>query len=143
LYLSDPATKRREYPEVSFGVIQGIVLGLMGVEVLPGTRTVTTLYRSNSTGNAALESLPILGTTITVKHMGRTQSQVINTGSQPFLWRAMFTGKISKVKIRDRILALQHQTDKWGHIVSYTDITLAPGESATASLMIKPASYHF
>ncbi|WP_431213981.1 hypothetical protein ACQ86N_03575 [Puia sp. P3] len=45
LYLADPSTGRREYPEVSFGVVQGIVLGLMGVDPLPGTRTVTTLHR--------------------------------------------------------------------------------------------------
>lgn len=39
LYLSDPATIRREYPEVSFGVIEGVVQWLMGVtpDALSGT----------------------------------------------------------------------------------------------------------
>jgi hypothetical protein len=32
LHLTDPSTKRREYPEVSFGVVQAIVQGLMGIE---------------------------------------------------------------------------------------------------------------
>jgi hypothetical protein len=32
LLLTNPETKRREYPEVSYGVILGFASGLMGIE---------------------------------------------------------------------------------------------------------------
>ena len=46
LHLADAATERRDYPEVSYGVVEGVVQGLMGVSVQPGTHKIETLYRS-------------------------------------------------------------------------------------------------
>lgn len=43
LHLSDPATKRREYPEVSFGIIEGIIQGLMGIDPDASSGTIRTL----------------------------------------------------------------------------------------------------
>lgn len=157
LYLSDPSTERREYPEVSFGVVQGIVLGLMGVDPLAGTRTVATLYRGASSSHGAsssriadpaspdeswLEDLPILGTTLTIKHTGTTQSTVTNTGSRPIIWRATFAGSHTRATIGTHAgttsgarstagthtVTLKHQKDKWGHVLSYIDVPVGSGQ---------------
>jgi hypothetical protein len=112
LYLADPATSRREYPEVSFGVVQGVVLGLMGVDVVAGMRTVKTLFRGamsgkggdgvgggGKAGGAWLEDLPVFGTRLSVRHSGVARSVVSNTGSRGIVWRAEFVGNHSRARV--------------------------------------------
>ncbi|HVU58958.1 MAG TPA: hypothetical protein VHD83_28045 [Puia sp.] len=131
LYLTDPSTERREYPEVSFGVVQGVVMGLMGVEVIPGTRIVSTLHRQRGGVEDWLEELPVLGTVLSVRHVGVTRSMVSNTGRRGIVWRAEFAGAFARVRIDKRTLALRQKKDKWGHVISYVDIPLGPGGKAT------------
>ncbi len=134
LYLADPHTQRREYPEVSFGVVEGIVMGLMGVDVLPGTRTLSTFYRSpgggspgRGGGSAWLRDLPILGTKISVRHLGPKKSVLSNTGARAVVWRAEFSGIHTSATVGGRAMQMQQQQDKWGHIVSYIEIPMAAG----------------
>lgn len=133
LYLADPSTDRREYPEVSFGVVQGVVMGLMGVEVIPGTRTVSTLYRRRHGGEAWLKDVPVLGTTLMVQHMGGMRSIVSNTGRRAIVWRAEFAGAFAKARVGAKTMMLRQRKDKWGHIISYVDVPLNPGEKVEAS----------
>lgn len=128
LYLSDPTTARREYPEVSFGVVQGVVLGYMGVDVIPGTRIVTTLYRGD--GSAWVKDLPVLGTTLSIRHNTSKESSVANTGRRSIVWRATFNGAWSTAEINRKKAALRRQTDKWGRVTSYVDVPLTPGRQA-------------
>jgi len=136
LYLADPSTERREYPEVSFGVVQGVVMGLMGVEVMPGTRTVSTLYRG--AGEAWLKDIPVLGTTLMIRHIGAGCSLISNTGRRGIVWRASFAGTFSKALVGRRTMALRQKKDKWGHVVSYVDIPVGPGERVEASTTQAP-----
>jgi hypothetical protein len=101
LYVSDPHTQRREYPEVSFGVVEAVVMGLMGVDMVPGTRTVCTLYRGS--GGAWLADLPVLGTKISVKHMGPKKSALTNMGERSLVWRAGFSGKHTSATVGGRV----------------------------------------
>ena len=135
LYLADPTTERREYPEVSFGVVQAIVLGLMGVDPIPGTRTVTTLYRHRGSGSAWLEDLPILGTTLTVRHLSPQKTTVTNTGRQRLVWRAQFSGLFPSAQVGGRKVPMHRFIDKWGRVISYVDVPLDAGRkmSVTAS----------
>lgn len=127
LYLSDPGTVRREYPEVAFGVVQGIVLGLMGVDVVPGTRTVTSLYRSSRTGAAWVKSLPILGTTIEVRHTGNKKSSLSNTGSRDIVWRAEFAGLHRQATVGGRVQRLKQEQTRRGQVISYVDVPVMAG----------------
>jgi hypothetical protein len=127
LYLSDPTTSRREYPEVSYGVVQGIVLGLMGIEVLPGTRTVRSLYRTRSGDDAWVEDLPVLGTTIAVKHVNRTKSTLSNTGARGIVWRATFAGAYGHAVVGSRRAPMRQERTPMGGLVSYVDVPVAPG----------------
>jgi ABC-type sugar transport system ATPase subunit len=85
LFLSSPTTARRMYPEVSFGVIEGIVQGLMGVEADARSQTITTLYRSTKNGSASLKKVPVLGTTISITHQNAKSSIVQNNGNKYFI----------------------------------------------------------
>jgi Right handed beta helix region len=128
LYLADPATARREYPEVSFGVVQAVVLGLMGVDVLPGTHTVTTLYRHRGSGDAWLSELPVLGTTLTVRHVSSFETAVANTGARRVVWRAQFSGSFASARVGGKMMPMQRIFDKWGRSISYVDVPLNAGE---------------
>lgn len=132
LFCADPHTARREYPEVSFGVVQGVVLGLMGVEPVPGTRVVKTLYRHRGADSARLTDLPILGTTISVKHISPQESVVANTGARALVWRAEFSGSFAVARVGRRTMAMHRTRDKWGRVISYVDVPLKPGEQKTA-----------
>ena len=114
LRLASPSTQRREYPEVSYGMVEAVVQGLMGVDVDARTRTVSTLYRSAGPGRSQLVNLPVLNTTIILTHFGPGRSSIVNTGKYPFRWRAQFK-------------------NNQGLLISH-EMTVAPGQKKTVAL---------
>jgi hypothetical protein len=115
LRLASPSTQRREYPEVSYGMVEAIVQGLMGVEVDARTRTVSTCYRSSDAASAQLVDLPVLNTTITLTHYGSGRSSIVNTGRHSFRWKA-------KLK------------NGQGREISFKEVTVAPGQKINVQL---------
>jgi hypothetical protein len=105
LHLADPATKRREYPEVSFGVVEAVVQGFMGVEADARKRTVYTRYRGS--GRSELKNLPVLNTTIDLIHYGHGRSLLKNTGKYPIRWR--------------------DEKETGGRVVAFKEVEIAPG----------------
>jgi hypothetical protein len=61
LHLTDPSTPRREYPEVSYGVLGAFVQGLMGIEPDARARLVATLYRGSSPHDGSPQGSSPLG----------------------------------------------------------------------------------
>ncbi|MGN6511023.1 MAG: hypothetical protein ACTHLD_16275, partial [Chitinophaga sp.] len=133
LHLSDPGTKRREYPEVSFGVLEGIVQGLMGVDGDARYNRVSTLYRGNAKDSMTLEQAPVLGILLSVGH-AQNRSWVKNEGEKPVVWRAKFMGAHPVVRSGGRAYRTKQERDRRGRAVSYADIKLAPGAQVTATV---------
>jgi len=90
LHLTNPTTSRREYPEVSFGVVKGFVEGLMGVEADARFNQVTTLYRGKKETIVELKDLPVLSTSISIKHEGNKVTTLTNNGKKKILWQPKF-----------------------------------------------------
>lgn len=134
LFLADPTTKRREYPEVSFGVVQGVVLGYMGMDVVPGTKVVKTLFRGS--GSAWLTGVPVLGTTLSIRHDSPTGSTITNRGGKTVVWRAAFAGAYARALTGGRSVSMQHITDKWGRVMSYVDVAAPPGKRVTVAAVV-------
>jgi hypothetical protein len=128
LYLSNPSTARREYPEVSFGVIEGIVQGLMGVTPDASRGTISTIYKSNGTGNAAIHQLPLLRTTIDISHVSKQQSTMMNTGRKAFKWKAMFYGNYKWAYANGNLLSVKKETDPQQKEISIVETTVKPGQ---------------
>jgi hypothetical protein len=154
LRLANPSTQRREYPEVSYGLIEAVVQGLMGVDVNAITRTVSTLYRSAGPVRSQLIHLPVLNTTLTLTHFSPARSAVINTGTHPFKWRARFAGDFAKAFVDKDMPGgktasssgqppvagqtsrkLKKGTDRQGQVISWLELEVAPGEEI--SLKVK------
>ena len=128
LYLSDPSTARREYPEVSFGVIEGIVQGLMGITPDASTGAVSTAYQSNGSGNAQINHLSLLHTTIDVAHMNKQQSAISNTGTRSLKWKAIFFGTYKRAYANGKLIAIKKGTDPQQRTIAIVETIVKPGQ---------------
>jgi hypothetical protein len=135
LHLADPGTKRREYPEVSYGIVEAVVQGYMGVEGNAADGSVSTLYRAAEKGESQLSGLPVLNTTLTITHSGPKKSAVRNTGKFPVRWKAMFNGECKIAHVGKKVSGKMHQEkDEQGRILSWLAVTVAPGEEVEVSV---------
>ena len=128
LYLSDKNTERREYPEVSFGVIEGIVQGMMGITPNARSQSITTIYKTTGNGHAAISNLPLLGTMINVVHQGTKQSSLNNTGKLQIDWKSMCYGDYKLAYANGKQVPVKHATDSWGKHISLAEVTVKPGQ---------------
>lgn len=132
LYLSNPNTKRREYPEVSYGVLQGIVLGYMGIEPDACNLTLSTCFRGKHETIAELNSLPILQTTIDLKYNGYKSTTIANTGKSAFFWKAVFPGRHASIYIKSKAVSSKIEYTMNNNVCSFSVIKVKPGERVTA-----------
>jgi hypothetical protein len=134
LYLSDPHTPRREYPEVSFGVVEAVVMGLMGIGAEPESRTVSSLYHSRGGGYAWLEDLPLLGTAISIRHTGQRKSVLSNRGARSIVWKAEFAGVHTRAMVGGRAIPMNQERNRWGDTISFVEVPVVAGGQAVVAL---------
>jgi hypothetical protein len=134
LRLADPSTKRREYPEVSYGVIEAVVQGLMGVEGNAADGSVSTLYRGGA-GESTLAGVPVLNTMLTIRHFGSGRSSMRNEGGHAIKWKACFAGDYKEAILRKKIIQkINKEKDDQGRIRSWVEVEVAPGEEVEVSV---------
>lgn len=132
LALSDPNTKRREYPEVSFAVVGAMVNGLMGIEPSANEGGVATLSRlTDQVAWAQLRHLPIHGCRIDVRHDGRTETTLSNRSNEPVIWSARFYGSAGELRADGRSVPVHCGADPAGRPYLWTTVRVAPSRSVT------------
>jgi hypothetical protein len=134
LYLSDKTTLRREYPEVSFGVIEGIVQGLMGIAPDARRGSISTVYKSSTEDHAAIHNLPVLHTVVDISHLNNHQSTMNNKGGRPLKWKAMFNGSFLHAYVNHRVVAIKKTTDPQGKTMSFVETTVGPKQQVKISM---------
>lgn len=133
LHLSDPGTERREYPEVSFGVLEGIVQGLMGIDADAYHNRISTLFAAGNSDTLAIENVPVLKGHISARQ-DATSCTLHNGTPMSFTWRVKFQGVHKFIFAgRKKIKTLQ-ETDRRGNIISFADIQLRPGVKMQATV---------
>ncbi|HKO80115.1 MAG TPA: hypothetical protein VJU78_06965 [Chitinophagaceae bacterium] len=135
LHLTDPSTERREYPEVSFGVIKGFVEGLMGIDPDARFNRVSTLYRSSKETTSTIDNVPLLKTFISVTHNGPKQSSLTNAGKKAVIWRAKFPGDHISIYVNKKPAKVRKERDWLGNIISFTDVIVEPGKVININVM--------
>ncbi len=125
--LCDPMLKRREYPEVSFGVIAAFVRGLMGIRP-EADGSIRTLCGRDT--HLKLEHLPIRGTHITVTHNGSAQTVLQNEGNTAIRWQACFSGERHKLRINGEIVESTRASDSAGNPLHYATVEIKGGTLA-------------
>jgi len=132
LYLSDPGTRRREYPEVSFAAIGAIVGGLMGVEPSETRGRIATLGRlTDATAWAKVSNLPVHDNVIDVRHNGADETVLTNRSGGPITWIARFYDPADQLTLNGTPLEMRGDTDRVGRPVVWAQTTVAPGETKT------------
>ena len=133
--LSDVNTKRRDYPEVSYGVIEGIVSGMMGVQPFAPENSIETCSRLLSGEQwAEIKNVPVLGTKISVRHEGTNKSVLTNNGKVEIIWKAIFAGKHETIIVNGSEKQAMLKTDRLGNTFSFINIPVKIGTTITAAL---------
>jgi hypothetical protein len=129
--LTDTATRRREYPEVSYGVILGFTTGLMGIQPDARFNRVQTIYKTGTIATSSINNVPLLGTMISVTHSLK-KTGFSNTGKQPVIWRAAFYGLHDKIMVDGKIRKTTAGKDEAGNSFSYVDVKVNGGKLIAA-----------
>ncbi len=134
LYLCDPSTKRREYPEVSFAVIGALTRGLMGIEPDARDGSVATLPRlPDDLTRAEMRNVPVLKTVVSVVHEGTERTRLRNGGPAPLIWKASFRGRRDFLIVDGRREACAVERGEDGGERSYVRLAVAPGRTIEAA----------
>ncbi|TKK70353.1 hypothetical protein FC093_06295 [Ilyomonas limi] len=134
LHLTNPATKRREYPEVSYGVIKGFTEGLMGIEADARINRISTYYRNATADTCELNNVPVCGTMINLTHSGKKKSLLSNNGQKTITWRAVFQGSHKLIYINKKPLKATLGKDWLGNTFSFADVMVHPVQQAEAEV---------
>lgn len=130
-----PTMKRSDYPEVSYGALEGIVCGSMGLVASAADRTFATCHRPADPSTCSVaEGLRFNGGNLTVAHNGVKSSRLVNNTSLPLRWIASFVGKGRVVDVDGHELPTFVSTDIAGNLITTVSLTVAPGASAEATI---------
>jgi hypothetical protein len=134
--LSAPAKPRREYPEVSYGVIAAIVSGAMGIEPAhPGEAFDLQTLAQPMTENddLSLRSLRIKGNVIGVAHSGDATTSLTNMEGPPIRWKAMFQGADQELVVNGKRVRAEHGPTADGMQASWAIVNVPAGGASIVS----------
>jgi hypothetical protein len=132
--LCSPQNKRRDYPEISFTVMEHVVRGLLGVEPDAVTGKVSTLSRLESLSDwVELSNLNALGQRMMLTHNGQVSSSLTNQGTQTILWQPAFYGSYPVIYING-IPKVTTQGRRDGREVSFVNVSVPAGAMRSASI---------
>lgn len=129
-----PTMDRSDYPEVSYGAMEGIVVGMAGIQVNAGKKQVRTLSRLTSeTEWINLQNLPAMGGTISVRHDRTNKTIFKNHIDKAVMWKAVFSGRHTTISCNGKLLSASTETDVLGNVYSYVELKVKPGKQVVAS----------
>ncbi len=131
-YIIDQPDK--EYPEISFTMVGDIVQHMMGFDPdIPSGRFATVPRLPRDVKTLGASSVPLGAHTVDIMHVGVSSTTVTHTsGPVALTWEAQFYGKHPMILVNGQETPSQNKKLN-GVTVSYVDVILPVGESATAS----------
>ncbi|ULB33285.1 MULTISPECIES: hypothetical protein [Proteiniphilum] len=120
---------RKEYPEASFGLIEGITVGLMGIQPKASMNIIQTLPQLISNEQwAEISNLSIFSSLVNIRHEGNYKSIFVNNSEKNLNWRASFYGEYDKIYLNGKECSPKYAVDVMGNIYSYIDTEVKHGE---------------
>lgn len=124
--------KRRDYPEISFTVIEHVSRGLMGIDVNPNyIETMSRLEKDQKW--ASVDGVSIKGTMVGVKHFGKKKTIVENQGQKKLDFKIKFEGKHNCIEVNEQNLNATTEVEK-GKTISYVLVSIEPSEKIEAEV---------
>lgn len=119
---------RSDYPEVSYGMIEGIISGTMGIVPSAMKKEVVTLPKlSNEKDYLQIENLPMLKGTISVRHNGNRATTFTNNTSDELTWQSAYLGEYDHIIVNGKKQKANIRKDIMGNKVSYVKIKVPVG----------------
>lgn len=129
-----PKMKRSEYPEVSFGVVEGIVCGAMGIRPSFSKKQIATCSRlKDAAGRSAIRNVPMFGGYISVAHNNLT-TQIENNTDEDLMWEAAFMGEHPQITVGGKSYDAIVDRDANGNACSRCLVPLPAHKSAVAEV---------
>ncbi len=125
-----PTTNRSEYPEVSYGIVEGIVCGAMGLSASASDGKVTSLSRV-ADDFCDIKNVPVFNGYISLRHEGMNLSKISNDTDTDLIWVASFQGKHDTLECDGQNLTTTISTDVKGNTISSAEIKLPKGAKKT------------
>jgi len=121
---------RRNYPEISFTVIEHITRGLMGIDVNQNRiETISRLAQNQKW--ASVDGIPVIGSVIGVKHKGKNKTIFENLGDKKIVWKVKFEGNYNMIEVNN-IKISTFKENEYGKHISYAIVSVEPNEKITA-----------
>ncbi len=128
---------RREYPEVSYAVVEALLEGIMGVNSDAVTHSVMTFPRMTAaTVHIGFENIPIFDGMVNVTHFGAYKTMFENRTSLPINWKATFPSGRSIVTIKGVELQARIGVTATGKEICQIEYSVEPGEKITAKVLL-------
>jgi hypothetical protein len=140
LDLSSPSKPRRDYPEVSYGVIAGIVSGAMGIEPARAGDAfdVQTLAQPIAKSEKMLlRALRIKGNQIDIEHTGISATRFVNREGAALRWKATFLGAERNLSVDGKQVRAESGASVNGLYASWTVVTVPACSSVTVSRVVQ------
>lgn len=124
--------ERRDYPEVSSGLLEGIVCGVAGVQANAAEQTLATCPQLPApTEWLALENIPVFSGSISLIHYNNRKTALVNKTGEAFVWRACFPGEWELILLDGEPLAVRQGSDALGNRYSYAEVECPKGVTLT------------
>ena len=134
LAMTDSTVRRRDYPEVSYSVIDAVVEGLMGVALnAPEAKVATCSQLPDELKWAGLENIPWKEGSISLKHEGVNASELTLINEKPVLWKAIFKGSGDTLWVNGQKVKALQGSDANGENVIFTEIKVESGKTYQVS----------
>lgn len=134
LLVEFPDLDRSEYPEASYGAVEGFVGGMMGIAPEADKGRVATCSHLYNTEWAKISNVPLFEGYISVKHTGKTATEFVNNSDDKIVWRATFAGVHNKITVGKELLNAVAFEDVMGNSFSYVDVEVEPRTMIAANL---------
>ncbi len=126
-----PTMRRSEYPEVSYGVLEGIFSGAMGIQPSASKKEIVTCsHLLNEKDYWEVSHLPMLKGEISVRHEGTKCSRLSNQTPNAITWKAVFKGEISNLELNGQKVKAKKGKECMGNPISYVEVFLPQGAFA-------------
>ena len=131
--VSLPSMSRSEYPEVSFGVVEGCVCGAMGLRPDYVSKSVATLsHITTPDADSSLKNVKVFDGYMSVRHVGNDYTEISNDTSEDLVWKVSFLGDYSAVEADGKRFPVTRHTDLKGNVYTTAEIELGGGVSLNA-----------
>jgi hypothetical protein len=129
-HLFSPELPRRTYPEVSYAVLEAIVIGMIGLSAQADRGRLVTISRLDDlVGWVAVEDLPILDNRIELCHIGNAETRLSNRQGPAIMWQACFSGSEHVLMVDDIEMPATRSIGRRGQALSWVEISIPAGGS--------------